>query len=107
VSTGGGRSPRWRADGGELYFATGTENRVPAIVAVSVETKGQVLSLGVPRKLFQGPIANSTHSFPILSFAVLGDGTRFLTTQPIDTPGITAASNAITVVMNWQERLQK
>ncbi len=29
----------------------------------------------------------------------------FLTTQPIDIPGTAAASNTITVVMNWQERL--
>jgi serine/threonine protein kinase/Tol biopolymer transport system component len=88
VSTSGGYEPRWRADGGELYYLS--EDR--KLMAVSV---GPGPSFGVPKPLFQtrvsaGVTANRTHYVPGR------DGRRFLVNQSVD-----AAPNPITVVLNW------
>ena len=89
VSTNGGYEPRWRADGGEIYYLS--EDR--KLMAVSV---GPGPSFGVPKPLFQtrapaGVTANRTHYVPTR------DGQRFLVnTQAGDPP-----PNPITVVVNW------
>src|SRR5262249_53040431 len=94
ISTTGGYEPRWRADGGELYYLS--EDR--KLMAVSV---GAGPSFGVPKPLFQtrvspGVTANRTHYVPS------HDGRRFLVNQSSD-----AAPNPITVVLNWSASLNK
>jgi Tol biopolymer transport system component len=90
VSTEGGYEPRWRADGGEIYYLS--EDR--KLMAVSV---GPGPSFGVPKILFQtrvpaGVTANRTHYVPSR------DGRRFLVnTQTGNTP-----PTPITVVLNWK-----
>jgi eukaryotic-like serine/threonine-protein kinase len=94
VSTNGGYEPRWRADGGELYYLSDERK----LMAVSV---GAGPSFGVPKPLFQtrvapGVTANRTHYVPSR------DGRRFLVNQSID-----AVPNAITVVLNWTTTINK
>jgi serine/threonine protein kinase/Tol biopolymer transport system component len=94
VSTNGGYEPRWRADGGELYYLS--EDR--KLMAVSV---GSGPAFGVPKPLFQtrvsaGVTANRTH------YVASRDGRRFLVNQSVD-----AAPNPITVVLNWTATLNK
>jgi Tol biopolymer transport system component/tRNA A-37 threonylcarbamoyl transferase component Bud32 len=94
ISTTGGYEPRWRADGGELYYLS--EDR--KLMAVSV---GPGPSFGVPKPLFQtrvapGVTANRTHYVPSR------DGQRFIVNQSSE-----AAPNPITVVLNWTASLNK
>ena len=94
VSTNGGYEPRWRADGGEIYYLS--EDR--KLMAVSV---GAGPSFGVPKPLFQtrvsaGVTANRMHYVPSR------DGKRFL----VNTQTSEAPPNPITVVLNWMGRLK-
>jgi Tol biopolymer transport system component len=92
VSTSGGYEPRWRADGGEIYYLS--EDR--KLMAVPV---GAGPSFGIPKPLFQthvpeGVIANRTHYVPSR------DGQRFLVNMALD-----AVASPITVVVNWRTAL--
>ena len=83
VSRGGGQSPRWRADGKELYFRA-TDGGVMA-AAVGAGT------IGTPARLFtiQGALAE---------WGVASNGERFVFAVPDDVP--------FTVVLNWQSGLR-
>lgn len=89
VSTAGGVQPRWRRDGGELYYLAADGK----IMAVEIDRKAASFDRGVPRPLFQTAIpgtALSTH------FAATGDGQRFLLQALPE-----QSQSAITVVVNW------
>jgi Tol biopolymer transport system component len=95
VSTNGGYEPRWRGDGGEIYYLS--EDR--KLMAVSV---GHGPSFDVPKMLFQtrvpaGVTANRTH------YVSTRDGQRFL----VNTQTSEAPPNPITVVLNWTTALNK
>jgi len=90
VSQGGGTRPKWRFDGGELYYLS------PAPQQSAVEIKlGSVPQPGVPRRLF----AVSS----VTSYAVTADGRRFL---HVSASGEATAS-PFRVVTNWQAGLKK
>ena len=81
VSTTDGLRPRWRADGRELYYATGFGGQ--PLMAVSVEPGGQGLTLGRPQPLFSfspPSVAHDTPFFPVRPGtgreAVSGDAAR-------------------------------
>jgi len=95
ISTTGGSEPRWRSDGGEMYFLSEDKK----LMAVSV---GAGPSFGVPKPLFPTQVAKEvnalrTHYVPDRS------GQRFLINTPIgnETP------TPITVVLNWTAGLKK
>ena len=73
VSRGGGREPRWRGDGKEIFYIAPTG----ILTAVPVASEG-VFATGTPAPLFQihgrAPIS-STDAF---TYDVAKDGTRFL-----------------------------
>lgn len=79
-SVGSGVCPRWRRDGGELFFLNGTR-----LMSVPVESRG-VVRFGSPRVLFEAPLAphDSLADFGV-QFGVASDGTRFLIATPIET----------------------
>ena len=106
VSTGGGRSERWRADSRELFFRSGNGGSV-RFSSVSIEPQGQGLRLGVPQPLFERGLPDAGHGVPMFGWAVSGDGTRFLVTQRPDSQGTGASGNTITIVMNWDKLLAK
>jgi dipeptidyl aminopeptidase/acylaminoacyl peptidase len=90
ISIGGGRSPRWRADGKELFYQGFDGN----LNAVPIEATATSLRPGVPAPLFR--IGGSG------AFAVSPDGQRFLVSSA-DTEDSTAS---IVVVSNWPALLK-
>jgi Tol biopolymer transport system component len=93
VSKNGGRFPRWRADGKEIFFEdtpVGTGK-----VAVEVKTSNTAFESGVPQELFQAPVSSG--------WDVSADGKRFL----IAAPPVQPSQVPITVVLNWTAALKK
>ena len=87
VSNEGGQRPRWRADGGELYFFS----RPDRLMAVAVES-GAVPHFSAPRELFHEPIE---------SFDAAPDGQHFVALRSADTDG----NRPLTLVTNWPQLL--
>ena len=95
VSSDGGLSPRWRADGRELYF---------------VSTKGSMMAASIaPDRPFE--VLKTTTLFRIPAgfdltqsqgYDVAPDGQRFLFTLPVGN-----TSPAITVVVNWRSLISE
>jgi len=129
ISTDGGSSPRWRADGKELFFVL-----APNMNAVDIKASGASIVAGAPRVLFG--IANdptSTHPTDYMFYAVSGDGKRFLIPQlgggatptaagglaeqlaaaadqgvsPGANGGVGGAGNNMMVVVNWPRLLKR
>jgi eukaryotic-like serine/threonine-protein kinase len=97
ISTDGGRQPRWRGDGKELYYLT-TDNK---IMAVEIATAPS-FHAGVPKLLFLSPPAVLTLRV-MRRWDVTSDGKRFLfiTLPPaMEQP-------PFTIVLNWQAGLKK
>ena len=93
ISSAGGWSPRWRADGSELFFLS----LEGAMMAVTIDrTNG--LTAGVPQRLFQTQIrfGSGQNRF----YDVTGNAQRFLV--PRMGPG-----TPIIVESNWQAKLGK
>jgi eukaryotic-like serine/threonine-protein kinase len=96
ISTAGGVEPRWRADGRELYYVA-LDGK---LMAVDVAT-GQAFQAGVPRALFQTPVAH--REFGVIGVPeVTADGKRFLFEVPADQ----LAQPPFIVVQNWQTELK-
>ena len=97
VSRGGGHSPKWRADGRELFYVAVDG----MIVAVPISEQGIP---GPPAPLFRAPSppvsSDATGRRIAMSWDMTGDGQQFLFTVPAgDT------SSASVVVLNWQSSL--
>src|SRR5215469_11713675 len=79
VSIAGGRLPRWRADGKELFFL-GADNAT--MMAVELDLKNSVPRIGTPKALFPlHPVILSNQNrmgSAMDPFDVSSDGTRFL-----------------------------
>jgi len=89
VSSGGGISPLWRADGGELYFQAPDG----MLMATAVE-RGAAFTARAPVALFAFRSSGSLFS-PY--YAPARDGQRFLVCTAVDTePGA-----PLTVVLDW------
>ena len=100
VSNGGGKNPRWRGDGRELFYAN---NR--SVMTVDV-TPGSSLELGRPRILFEHATFMNTEPAPTpdgADFAVSADGQRLL----LDVLDEKATQSPITIVVNWMATLKK
>jgi hypothetical protein len=79
ISTGGGESPSWRADGRELFYIAPDRSLVAA---------DMTNEKSAPKPLF--------HLIG-QSYEAAADGQRFLVDQPLDD----MAKQPITVVTNW------
>ncbi|HET6278172.1 MAG TPA: protein kinase [Candidatus Polarisedimenticolia bacterium] len=90
LSVAGGRQPRWRADGREVYFisADGT------IMAVSIET-GPSFRAGAPRALFT--LSEKPDQLTPLFADITPDGERVLVNLPIES----RTSVGFHAVLNW------
>ena len=88
VSAGGGRQPRWRGDGKELYYVNGD-----TMMAVTVSAD-PALRVGRPSALFEAPDAFSGRS---QRYDVTADGQRFLYTESVGE----GKPSEIRVVQNW------
>jgi serine/threonine-protein kinase len=107
VSTDGGMSPIWRADGRELFYAR-PEFATPlpqsgriTMMAVPV-TLGPDLTLGAPAALFDGSYEMNV---PARAYDVSADGEHFFLLRAVERP-----RNVITqivVIQNWFQELEK
>ncbi len=95
VSVNGGKQPRWRSDGKELYYVEGT-----TLMAVSVSTQ-QGFTRGQPQVLFESP---DLAPDGIGAYDVTADGQRFVMIAPFEGDG--AAPPKIRVVENWYEEFR-
>jgi Tol biopolymer transport system component len=98
VSNQGGVMPRWRRDGKELFYASGTGGATAKLMAAVVRASAGGIQTEPSRELF--PV--SFHA-PIASYDVSSDGQRFLVLEAV-AGGQTAAP--LTVVLNWQASLK-
>jgi len=94
VSAGGGRMPRWRADGLELFFLAGPGS----LMSASTSSAAGDFAFEPPRKLFE------TRAIPKKSdlYDVSPDGLRLLMNLPYEWAG----DAPITVMTNWIEKLR-
>ena len=92
VSSAGGLSPRWRADGRELYYVAPNG----AMMAVSIPSL-EPFEAGVPQELFRAPIVFAPDPY----YDVTGDGQRFLLNQPEE-----GEEEPLTLVVNWRGLLE-
>jgi hypothetical protein len=94
ISTNGGSDPSWRKDGTGLFYLAADRT----LMAVAVKAGGTTFEPGVPKPLFAVP-----GNLRSRSYAVAGDGRRFLVRRSLET----AAARPITVVLNWQASLKR
>jgi Tol biopolymer transport system component len=91
VSSAGGVQPRWRRNGGELYYLS----LDGAVTVTEVDVASGVI--GAPRALF------STHVSPspnVPQYDVAADGERFIVLEPARSGG-----EPVTFVLNWASGL--
>ena len=91
ISTDGGTSPRWSADGAELYYRNGS-----AMMAVTVGNADASLDVGLPGLLFDGPYLNDSGR----NYDIAPDG-RFLMVRLADDANLTQ----VHVIVNWLAEL--
>jgi Tol biopolymer transport system component len=94
VSIGGGNYPRWRGDGAELFYLAPNN----MLMAAAVSSKGATFEVGNVKALFE--------TRPVVvgkPYDVSADGQRFL----VITSQEQAASDPITIVVNWTAGLKK
>ena len=101
ISTNGGRAPRWRADGRELFYVTpdGTLMGVP----LRVSADGSRIESSIPVPLVRGQISVTSRTTATRGqYAASPDGQRFLLVVPL-----AEAPAPITVILNWAAALGK
>jgi Tol biopolymer transport system component len=86
ISTSGGTQPRWRADGRELFFVSGSG----VLMAAEVAIQGSAVAVGAVRSL--GTLVVTGRGW---TYDVSADGQRFLVAvrQQQKTPPLTLVSN--------------
>ncbi len=96
VSINGGREPRWKKDGSELYFSTGTATNLTLFAApMKADGRGGI-SAGVPVELFQSQSLVYAAQRNTWLYAPSPDGQRFLVNVEAET-----AAPEIHVITNW------
>ena len=93
ISNGGGASPRWSADGKELFYFDLT-----GIVAVEVNGSGSAFQVGSSKQLFRLPL----RGIIAREYSPTHDGQRFIAISPSE-----GSSQSLTLVQNWQAELKK
>jgi eukaryotic-like serine/threonine-protein kinase len=93
VSASGGRCPRWRRDGKEIFFLTPASQ----MMAAQVEEKGNGIEVQSPQILFKSAVEAATFA----PYDVTPDGKKFVidAVKEQDTP--------LTLVVNWTASLKK
>ena len=96
ISTEGGRWPRWRRDGKELYFVTSRNE----LAVVSIAEKGGGIEFSRPLPLFTFRPTERTYRLGMIEFDVTPDGKRFLLNIAAD-----ENSRPLTLLQNWTSLL--
>ena len=95
VSQGGGTSPAWSPDGGELYFAT-----AEGTLMASAVHAGARIDLETPTPLFRGSYALTDG---IRTYDVAPDGSRYLMIKEDED----RQREKLLVVLNWFQELER
>jgi len=90
ISPAGGRRPRWRRDGKELYYIAPGDT----LMALPV-SPGRTLEVGAPVPLFRGELE-------IEEYDVAPEGSRFLVSTPVEK----VRESPIRVILNWDAALK-
>jgi Tol biopolymer transport system component len=100
VSPAGGIAPAWRGDGAELFYTVNTGG--VSMHAVSITATSSGLSVGAPRRLFDGQYASGT---PARGYDVTADGQRFVFARTVSSRP--PPSPQMVLVENWFEELRR
>jgi Tol biopolymer transport system component len=92
ISAGGGRFPRWRGDGKEIFYLS-PDNQV---MAVPIEERGNGIEARPAQSLFRAAVPNAFDPYDVTA-----DGKKFV----INTIG--EQDNPLTLVVNWAADLKK
>jgi Tol biopolymer transport system component len=95
VSVDGGSLPRWRGDGGEIFYMAPTG----AMMAVAAHPAGSEFLYDKPQLLFQ---TRTLPKNPWNLFDVSSDGQKFLVNVPLEW----SSTAPIKVVVNWNDKLR-
>jgi Tol biopolymer transport system component len=95
ISRDGGRAPRWRQDGRELFFLRPDGMLMAARIGTTPS-----FTASLPQELFQTGLTSAGTFHP---YVVAKDGQRFLIPVPSERLG----SARVTVVLNWPGDLHK
>jgi eukaryotic-like serine/threonine-protein kinase len=98
VSNNGGTQPRWRGDGGELFYLAPDGKMMASPV-----TTGGHFDAGTPLSLFQANAREQVAGSELVMYDVTRDGQRFL----INTQMETTHSQSMMVILNWPVVLEK
>jgi Tol biopolymer transport system component len=96
ISADGARQPRWRKDGKELFYVSGT-----TLMAVPINS-GAEFQAGSPHAIFEEKILDYFGNVRA-GYTVSADGQRFLSLPVVDETG----STPISVAVNWTSEPKK
>ena len=98
ISASGGRCPRWRGDGKELFFIAADNT----LMSVSINHQASKFNASVPAPLFRAGLSNTVVDITAI-YDVSRDGKRFIFSF-----GVLPQSKApITLVQNWLSDLKQ
>lgn len=80
VSVRGGTFPRWRADGGEIYYLSG--GFLGMMMAAGIEVVDDAIVVSGPESIFASAYVNLGHTGNYHTYAASPDGQRFLIPRP-------------------------
>jgi len=103
ISTNGGSSPAWAANGRELFYQLRADSGT-RMMAVDIDTR-KGFDAGKPRLLFEGPYSVNN---PMRGYDVTSDGEHFVLIRP-STESVKAEQpfTQMHVVLNWTEELKR
>jgi hypothetical protein len=98
VSNDGGREPRWRSDGKELFFTSPPVTARAILMAVAIDADGRGgLRIGPPQKLFEVRAYVIVPQNNAFLYSPHPDRQRFLVNELVETGDPT-----VNVITNWQ-----
>ncbi|HKV77254.1 MAG TPA: protein kinase [Candidatus Sulfotelmatobacter sp.] len=98
VSRGGGKEPRWRRDGKELFYVSADGK----MMAVPVRASG-VFEAGTPVALFQTHLRQPISALDHVSYDVTADGQKFL----LNSKSSFVNTAPVSVILNWISEMEK
>lgn len=98
VSRGGGKEPRWRRDGKELFYLSPDGK----MMAVPVKSNGS-FETGAPVVLFQTHLRQPISALDHVSYDVTADGQKFL----LNSKSSFVNTAPVSVILNWISEMEK
>jgi Tol biopolymer transport system component len=99
VSADGGREPRWRSDGKELFFTGPPATARATVMAATIDANGRGgLRIGPPQKLFEFRGYVIVPQSNVFTYSPHPDRQRFLVNELVET-----GEPTVNVITNWQK----